>query len=108
MVSVLIGKGAPVTSMDQRDHFSEEDRQDLSTLVPPHVLVYPDGDNKAARVDPNFLKYDMDFRHGLRCFAEDLRDGRFDPVWLEQAAEAMEERAHGDFDDFKARQFELF
>ena len=38
----------------------------------------------------------------------DLEAGRYDADWLEEAAQAMEERAAGDFDDFKEREFEEF
>ena len=50
----------------------------------------------------------MDFRNGIRLYQNDLAEGRYDPEWLRQAAEAMEQRAAGDFDDWKEREFEEF
>lgn len=50
----------------------------------------------------------MDFRNDLRCFVEDLRDGRYTAAWIEKADEAMQARAAGDFDDFKEREYEEY
>ena len=58
--------------------------------------------------DPEFLKYDNDFRTALRQYQEDLAEGRMDPEWQAQAANAMEKRANGHFDDFKDREYESF
>ena len=79
--------------------------QELATLVPSHVLTRPKDDDGIATIDPNFLRYDMDFRQALRCWREDLEDGHLDPAWLRQAHQAMEERAQGNFDGFEARLF---
>lgn len=54
------------------------------------------------------LQYDMNFRYGLRCFAEDLQNGRYDPEWIREADEAMQARARGEYDDYKERNFEEF
>ena len=50
----------------------------------------------------------MDFRHAIRMYQQDLAAGRYDPEWLRQAAEAMEQRANGDFDKWKENEFEEF
>lgn len=44
----------------------------------------------------------------IRLFKEDLENGRYDPSWLADAAEAMEMRANGDFDSWKERNREAF
>ena len=41
-------------------------------------------------------------------YQQDLAAGRYDPEWLRQAAEAMEQRANGDFDEWKDQEFEEF
>ena len=55
-----------------------------------------------------FLKYDPNFRRGVREFQEDLSMGRLEPKWLAAAGEAMEERARGEFDEYKENKFEAF
>lgn len=55
-----------------------------------------------------YFKYDIDWRRGVREFQEDLGEGRYEPEWQAQAHQAMEERARGDFDNFKEREFEEF
>ena len=56
----------------------------------------------------DFFKYNPDFRRGIREFQEDLAAGRLEPEWQAAAAEAMEERARGDFDAYKENQYEEF
>ena len=41
-------------------------------------------------------------------YQQDLAAGRYDPEWLRQAAQAMEQRANGDFDKWKEQEFEEF
>jgi len=52
------------------------------------------------------LRYDNDWRDGIRQVQIDLEAGRYDPEWQRQAAEAMEERAAGKFDGYKEEHFE--
>ena len=52
------------------------------------------------------MRYDNDWRNGVRQFQTDLEAGRYDPEWQRQAAEAMEERAAGKFDSYKEEHFE--
>lgn len=54
------------------------------------------------------MRYDNNWRSGLRQFQSDLEAGHYDPEWLRQATEASNERADGKFDDFKEREFEQF
>ena len=63
----------------------------------------PDG-----RPAASFLRYSNDWRNGVRQFQGDLAAGRYEEEWLEEAAEAMEERAQGAFDDYKERHFEEY
>ena len=55
-----------------------------------------------------YFKYNQDWRRLVREFQEDLGAGRYEPEWQAQAAQAMEERARGDFDKYKDDQFEQF
>ena len=84
--------------------FSFQDWDDLRSTLPDTVPVNPDGHS----ISMEFLKYDQDFRRGIREFQEDLSSGRLDPHWQAAAAEAMEERARGEFDDYKEKNFEEF
>lgn len=54
------------------------------------------------------MRYSNVWRDAVRQFQVDLQAGRYDPEWLRQAAEAMEERAQGKFDKWKEEEFEEF
>lgn len=56
----------------------------------------------------SFLRYDNPWRDAVRQFQVDLENGRYDPEWIRQADIAVQERANGEFDDFKEREFEEF
>ena len=86
------------------ENFTKSDWEDLREILPPNVPVNPDGYS----IPLTFFKYDPDFRRGIREFQEDLASGRLDPKWQADAAQAMEERARGDFDAYKESQFEAF
>ena len=86
------------------EDLTKADWDDLRESLPPNVPLNPDGYS----VHMDFLKYDADFRRGIREFQEDLSMGRLDPRWQEAAGEAMEERARGEFDAYKENQFEEF
>ncbi|KAL9003901.1 MAG: hypothetical protein Q9188_003263 [Gyalolechia gomerana] len=81
----------------------ESDKNFIRSLLPPHVELNDDGSIPTA-----FWKYNPEFRLDCRNLQEDLRSGRMDPEWQRQAAQAMEERAAGEFDDFKEREFEEY
>ena len=74
--------------------------------MPEHML-HPDG-----TIDMDqfwqFVKYSPIWKGTVRNFQEDLAAGRREPEWLAQAAQAMEERAEGKFDDWKEKNFEEF
>ena len=86
------------------ENFTKSDWEDLRETLPSNVPVNPDGYS----IPITFFKYDPDFRRGIREFQEDLASGRLDPKWQADAAQAMEERARGEFDAYKEDQFEAF
>ena len=73
----------------------------MKSLLPEHIHYNDDG-----TIPQNFLRYDNDWRNGVRQFQIDLEAGRYDPEWQRQAAQAMEERAAGKFDSYKEEHFE--
>lgn len=81
----------------------DAEKSELRALLPEHLSYNDDGS-----LPKDFLRYDNDWRNGLRQFQNDLEQGRYDPEWLRQAAEAMEERAAGQFDKYKDDQYEEF
>ena len=56
----------------------------------------------------SFLRYNNPWRDAVRQFQVDLENGRYDLEWIRQADVAVQERANGEFDDFKEREFEEF
>ena len=81
----------------------EKDRVELRKLLPEHLELTDEG-----MPTLDFLRYNNDWRNGLRNFSTDLEAGRLDKEWLKTAHGAMERRALGQFDDFKQQQFEQF
>ena len=73
-------------------------------MLPEDVPLNPDGYS----ILLEFFKLNIDFRTGVREFQEDLAAGRCEPKWQAEAAQAMEERARGDFDAFKEKNYEEF
>ena len=71
--------------------------------MPDHINLTSEG-----FFDDKFVRYDMDFRNGIRLYQQDLEAGRYDPDWLRQAAQAMDRRANGDFDKWKEQEYEEF
>jgi len=55
-----------------------------------------------------WFKYDAEWRRHIREYQEDLGAGRYEPKWQEEAFDAMQRRARGEFDKFKLDQFEEF
>ncbi|KAL8814524.1 MAG: hypothetical protein Q9223_006260 [Gallowayella weberi] len=82
---------------------SNEDKGFIRSLLPPNVELDDNGS-----IPDDFWKYNPEFRLDCRNLQEDLRAGRMDPEWQREAHQAMEERAAGDFDNFKEREFEEF
>ena len=86
---------------------SDAEKRGVLEHLPSHVGASLDT-NEVPSIPIEFLKYDNDWRNGLRLFQEDLSAGHFEPSWLEGAAEAMEARARGEFDDWKNAEYEAF
>ncbi|KAI4240071.1 MAG: hypothetical protein LQ352_007722 [Teloschistes flavicans] len=82
---------------------SDGDKEYIRSLLPPNVELNDDGS-----IPLEFWRYNSEFRLNCRNLQEDLRAGRMDPEWQRQALQAMEERAEGQFDDYKEREFEAF
>lgn len=64
--------------------------------------------NEDGSISVGWLRYNNDWRHGVRLWQADLEAGHFDPEWLREAAQAMKDRAEGKFDKFKEEEFEKF
>ena len=82
---------------------SPEEQQQLRDLLPPYTPY-----DAAGRPTFEFLRYDTDWRRGVRVFQEDISEGLYEKEWLEAAELAMKERAEGKFDKWKEQQFEEF
>ncbi|KAI9674260.1 MAG: hypothetical protein M1829_003807 [Trizodia sp. TS-e1964] len=88
-----------------QDSVTEEERVELLALLPPN---YAAEFQERGFIDLNLLKYDTNWRNGLRTYREDLGSGRLESWHVKEAADAMEERAQGNFDNWKEREFEEF
>ncbi|KAB8237727.1 uncharacterized protein BDW43DRAFT_297402 [Aspergillus alliaceus] len=91
----------------------ESEKKEVLDLLPEDLHPNPDPtpDDPNAKIPPlpeSFLRYSNNWRDGIRHFQLDLQNGRYDPVWLRQADEAMQQRADGKFDKFKEEEFEQF
>ena len=82
---------------------TEEEKATIRNLLPENTPYNEDGTPSM-----EFLKYDNDWRNGIRQLQEEVGSGRLDPEWQTDAAQAMEERAAGVFDAFKEQQYEEF
>lgn len=87
----------------------QAEQQQILDLLPDHIHAhpYPGEDGKIPAL-PESLRYSNHWRDGVRQFQVDLENGRYDPEWLQQAEQAVQERAEGAFDDFKEQEFEEF
>ncbi|KAE8418324.1 Asx homology domain-containing protein [Aspergillus pseudocaelatus] len=91
----------------------ESEKREILDLLPEDLHPNPDPspDDPDAKIPPlpeEFLRYSNNWRDGIRHFQLDLQNGRYDPVWLREAGEAMQQRADGTFDKFKEEEFEQF
>ena len=80
-----------------------EEKSTIRSLLPETTPFNADGSPSA-----DFLHHNTDWRNGIRQFQEDVAAGRMEPKWQAQAAQAMEERAAGNYDEFKEQQYEAF
>ena len=74
-------------------------------LLPKHVEV-PQALDAEPTYGVSVLMHMADFRRALRYFQDNIRFGRYDEAWLRDAAEAIEERARGEFDEHEMQIFE--
>ncbi|KAF7597318.1 hypothetical protein BBP40_006258 [Aspergillus hancockii] len=91
----------------------EAEKKEILDLLPEdlHPCPRPSPDDPNAKIPPlpeSFLRYSNNWRDGVRHFQLDLQNGRYDPVWLREAEEAMRQRAEGKFDKFKEEEYEQF
>ncbi|KAK2773574.1 hypothetical protein FQN53_004112 [Emmonsiellopsis sp. PD_33] len=92
----------------------ENEKKEIISLLPDDIqrLVEPSEPSDPNAIIPplpdSFVRYSNNWRDAVRQFQLDLQSGKYDPEWQRQAAEAMEERAQGEFDRFKEEQFEEF
>ncbi|KAE8142170.1 Asx homology domain-containing protein [Aspergillus pseudotamarii] len=91
----------------------ESEKREILDLLPEDLHPNPDPspDDPDAKIPPlpeEFLRYSNNWRDGIRHFQLDLQNGRYDPVWLREAGQAMQQRADGKFDKFKEEEFEQF
>jgi hypothetical protein len=91
----------------------ESEKKEILALLPDHIHPNPDPgpedpESKIPPLPQPFLRYDNNWRYGVRLFQSDLESGRYDPEWLRQAQQARKDRAEGKFDKFKEEEFEQF
>lgn len=84
-------------------HLTKEEIEEVTAHFPEHV---PRNDDGSIAMD--FLRYDNDWRHGVRQWQGDLAAGHLNKDWQQQAATAVQERKAGKFDKFKEDEFEEF
>ncbi|KAL4872074.1 hypothetical protein BDV12DRAFT_5983 [Aspergillus spectabilis] len=91
----------------------ESEKKQILDLLPSDTHPNPDPplDDPDAKIPPlpeQFLRYSYEWRAGIRHFKENLQYGRYDPGWIREAEEAVQQRAAGKFDKFKEQEFEEF
>lgn len=91
----------------------ENEKKEILSLLPSdtHPNPNPHPDDSDAKIPPlpeSFLRYSNNWRDGIRNFQLDLQNGRYDPAWIREAEEAVQQRAAGKFDKFKEQEFEEF
>ena len=82
---------------------SPQQKIHLADMLPDHINFDAEG-----RLPMEYLKYDPDFRDGVRQAQTHLAAGMLDPAWIAEAEKAREERAAGEFDAFKEQEFEEY
>ena len=87
---------------------SSEEKDELVSMLPGGSLPRLLEDNTEPDMLHEYLRYNEVFADDLGRFVDQLANGELDPAWQIQAAEAMEKRARGDFDEWKEREFEEY
>ena len=90
------------------DSLSRAEQLELIAML-PNASVPPDWPETESlpNVPAAYIRKNA-FQQDCRLFQEDIQAGRYDKEWQRQAAEAMERRANGEFDDIKEKEFEEF
>ncbi|KAE8354777.1 Asx homology domain-containing protein [Aspergillus coremiiformis] len=91
----------------------ESEKKEILGLLPEDIHPNPDPspddpDAKIPALPESFLRYSNNWRDAVRHFQLNLQHGRYDPGWLREAEQAMQQRANGNFDKFKEEEFEQF
>ncbi|KAL2815980.1 Asx homology domain-containing protein [Aspergillus granulosus] len=91
----------------------EAEKKQILDLLPAdtHPNPHPPPDEPDAKIPPlpeSFVRYGEHWRDAIRHFQLDLQTGRYDPQWVREAEEAVQQRAAGKFDKFKEQEFEEF
>ncbi|KAI9657965.1 MAG: hypothetical protein M1821_002622 [Bathelium mastoideum] len=87
---------------------SADEKRELVELLPEDSLPRLLEDNTEPDMVHEYLRYNEVFADGLGRFLEQLAGGELDREWQAQAAEAMEMRVRGDFDEWKEREWEEY
>ncbi|KAL2855426.1 Asx homology domain-containing protein [Aspergillus pseudoustus] len=95
------------------DCLEESEKREILDLLPAdtHPNPHPPADEPDAKIPPlpeSFVRYGEHWRDAIRHFQLDLQNGRYDPQWVREAEEAVQQRAAGKFDKFKEQEFEEF
>ncbi|KAL3495567.1 Asx homology domain-containing protein [Aspergillus germanicus] len=91
----------------------EDEKKEILDLLPADTHPKPhtppdDPDVKIPPLPESFVRYGEHWRDAIRHFQLDLQNGRYDPQWVREAEEAVQQRAAGKFDKFKEQEFEEF
>ncbi|KAL9073171.1 MAG: hypothetical protein Q9157_004840 [Trypethelium eluteriae] len=87
---------------------SAEEKDELVAMLPEQSLPRLLEDNTEPDMLHEYLRYNEVFSDDVGRFLEQLEHGELDPGWQKKAAEAMEMRARGDFDEWKEREYEEY
>ncbi|KAF8427411.1 Asx homology domain-containing protein [Tirmania nivea] len=98
------------------DLLSTEEQKECLALLPSIDKVYgPPGSNTAdgdlngeAILAPDFFESNQVFKDSLLEFQDDLIQGRYEPSYIAEAANARKARLEGAVDKYKDGQYELF
>ena len=110
----LFGHNSLLTKVDLSSFLSNEDvwngltgeqKTILKSMCPPDCTW---GKGSSEQPSLGLLLYDMHWKSDVRVFQENLKDGYYEPEWIEEAKEATTNREDGKFDDWKRRNFEEY
>ncbi|KAI9711270.1 MAG: hypothetical protein M1820_002257 [Bogoriella megaspora] len=97
-----------LTREDAWEPLSPDERAELTAMLPEGTEPRLLGSDTPAESMRHYLRSNDSFKGDVALFKSCLGEGRLDPEWQAQAAEAMEMRAKGEFDEWKEREFEEY